>query len=82
MTKIQYSIDGNQVCARFDDFINLQESPAGFGDSLKEAFLGLLTDIADDGTIFSIDEDLKEWEKPWSDEFYNVDPLGVKVSDN
>lgn len=29
--------DGNAFCAHFDDFINLQESPAGFGDTTKEA---------------------------------------------
>lgn len=81
VVKIQYSIDGNQVCATFDNFINLQESPAGFGDSLKKAFLALLTEIAENGTIFSINEDFKEWEKPWSYEFYSVDPFGVEVSE-
>lgn len=35
--KIIYELDGNQWMARYDDFINLQESPAGFGDTHKEA---------------------------------------------
>lgn len=33
--------DGGKKCAVFGDFINLQESPFGFGDSFDEAFAGL-----------------------------------------
>jgi hypothetical protein len=29
--------DGNCMCAVFPDFINLQESPAGFGNTEEEA---------------------------------------------
>jgi hypothetical protein len=29
-------LDGNAWCATRDGFINLQESPAGFGDTLRE----------------------------------------------
>lgn len=34
-------IDGNKWCATFLDFDNLQESPAGFGDSPHEAVKAL-----------------------------------------
>lgn len=39
---IEVVFDGDQLCARFDDFINLQESPAGFGSSE----LGAIVDLA------------------------------------
>lgn len=32
-------LDGNAWCATRDDFVNLQESPAGFGSSRREAIL-------------------------------------------
>jgi hypothetical protein len=35
------SRDGNQWCATEKDFINLQESSAGFGDTMNEAILNL-----------------------------------------
>ena len=34
--------DGTAWCAHFDDFINLQESDAGFGDTTFEAVIKLL----------------------------------------
>jgi len=34
--------DGGARCAHFADFINLQESPAGFGDTDEEAIAALL----------------------------------------
>jgi len=34
---IRVFVDGNKWCAVFMDFINLQESPAGFGNSVAEA---------------------------------------------
>jgi hypothetical protein len=42
---IQVKKDGNQWCATQADFINLQESPAGFGDSPKEAIEALLLEV-------------------------------------
>lgn len=33
--------DGNQWCCVFGDFINLQESPAGFGESFDAALKDL-----------------------------------------
>jgi hypothetical protein len=30
---VDLEIDGNQWCAHRTDFVNLQESPAGFGES-------------------------------------------------
>lgn len=35
--KIIYKQDWDKICATFDDFVNLQESPAGFGDTEEEA---------------------------------------------
>jgi len=46
--KIHLQMDGNAVFASFsypgqkEDFINLMESPAGFGDTKKEAVMDLL----------------------------------------
>ena len=36
-----FFLDGNQWCCVFGDFINLQESPAGFGDSFETAMASL-----------------------------------------
>ena len=38
-------MDGNQHTACFEDFINLQESPCGFGDTEKEAILNLIEQV-------------------------------------
>ena len=35
--KVVYEMDGNQWCAHYEDFINLQESPCGFGDTQEKA---------------------------------------------
>jgi hypothetical protein len=35
-------MDGNQHTAQYDNFINLQESPLGFGDTKEAAVLHLL----------------------------------------
>ena len=40
-------LDGNQWCAHFSDFENLQESQAGFGDDCLEA----LADLAKQGLL-------------------------------
>jgi hypothetical protein len=40
---VVYEMDGNQWCAKFSDFINLQESLAGFGDTKDMA----LSDLSD-----------------------------------
>jgi len=42
---IVYELDGNQWCAHHINFINLQESPAGFGDTKKQAKKNLLEQI-------------------------------------
>lgn len=39
---IVLGVDGNQYTAVFDNFINLQESPCGFGSTQKEAVEELL----------------------------------------
>ena len=46
--QIKMQMDGNQVCAVWDDFISLQESKAGFGDTPGEAALELLIDTSKD----------------------------------
>lgn len=38
---IRFSQDGNMVCATYHDFINLQESPAGFGETRRLAMMAL-----------------------------------------
>jgi len=37
--------DGNAWCAVFGNFINLQESPAGFGDTTEEAIANLKEEL-------------------------------------
>lgn len=39
---IVFERDGNMICAHLNDFVNLQESPAGFGPTIKEAVTELL----------------------------------------
>ena len=46
------------------NFRNLPESPAGFGDSLKDAFLDYLKRVPKTKAM-----DLKEWELPWFKEY-------------
>ena len=41
-TRIILKKDGNQWCATYSDFINLQESEAGFGDTQIEAIQELM----------------------------------------
>lgn len=38
-TALNYVVDGDKIMATEHDFINLQESPAGFGDTISEAFI-------------------------------------------
>ena len=38
---ILFSQDGNMVCATYHDFTNLQESPAGFGETRRLAMMAL-----------------------------------------
>lgn len=61
--QIQYKVDGNAVMAHLEDFRNIQESPCGFGDSVKEAFLSLLPQIPKD-----VLWEAKEWEAEWQEE--------------
>ena len=42
---INYNQDGDKICATFEDFINPEDSPAGFWDTEDEARQNLL--IAD-----------------------------------
>jgi hypothetical protein len=38
-------MDGNEWCATRSDFINLQESPAGFGDTCLDALIALAREL-------------------------------------
>ena len=40
---VRFSMDGNMICATRPNFVNLQESPAGFGATPKEAKADLIT---------------------------------------
>jgi len=42
---VKLSQDGNQQCATRIDFINLQESPAGFGDTNLDAMIDLCKNL-------------------------------------
>ena len=44
-SNIRVFMDGNAFCATHLDFVNLQESPAGFGDTREEAIANLQKDI-------------------------------------
>lgn len=39
MTELYYivKLDGDKWCAHYSDFVNLQESPASFGDTAAQA---------------------------------------------
>lgn len=43
--KVIFKQDGDQICATFDDFVNLQESPAGFWKTEAEAKANLFQAI-------------------------------------
>ena len=62
-----YSIDGNQVCAVGEDFKDLQSSPAGFGDSLKEAFIDFHGGCGNKEV-----KNPHKWEIPWAEELNMV----------
>jgi len=45
---VKFFKDGNQWCAVFVNFTNLQECPAGFGNTCMEALDSLLLEIGDE----------------------------------
>lgn len=45
MKIVKYFKDGNKWCCVYENFINLQESLAGFGDTKEEARLDLINKI-------------------------------------
>ena len=69
---MNYSIDGNQVCATAHGFRNLALDDAGFGDSLKEAFFDLARKPYNKPKL----NDLISWEMPW------IDELEKQLADN
>lgn len=42
---IHIEYDGDVLCAKFSDFENLEESPAGFGLTVQEAINDLLNQM-------------------------------------
>lgn len=63
-----YSIDGNQVCAVDHGFKCLSTDHAGFGDSLKEAFLGYWRTLIKGQKSIPDLRDLMKWEIAWVNE--------------
>ena len=47
LLNLKVYMDGNKHCATLPNFENLQESPAGFGDTPRLAIEGLLYDLID-----------------------------------
>jgi hypothetical protein len=64
---MKYSIDGNQVCCVDVHFKCLATCHAGFGNSLRDAFI----DYWDNKKEHLSLRDLKEWELPWANEIRN-----------
>jgi hypothetical protein len=58
---MKYSIDGNQVCCVDVHFKCLATCHAGFGDSLREAFINYWSTTREIQSL----RDLEEWELPW-----------------
>ena len=46
MYDVLISMNGNMFCATFTDFINLQESPAGFGETSIDAAVNLFHEVS------------------------------------
>ena len=44
MRTINLQMDGNQICATWDDFDCLAVSPAGFGNNITEAVTSLIAE--------------------------------------
>ena len=44
MRSINLQMDGNQICATWDDFDCLAVSPAGFGNNITEAVANLINE--------------------------------------
>jgi len=62
---LYYSIDGNKVCAVGMGFQCLATCDAGFGGSLKEAFM----DYYNRSHIAPVINDCRVWEMDWALEF-------------
>lgn len=46
-------MDGDSWCAVEDDFIDLQISPAGFGDTEQEAISNLIEELKKEGNTYN-----------------------------
>lgn len=46
ISEVMLMMDGDQWCAHYNDFTNLQESPAGFGDTREDAVRELFSTSA------------------------------------
>lgn len=64
---MKYFVDGNQVCCVSVHFKCLATCHAGFGDSLKDAFINYWLSKKEQPIL----RDLKEWELDWGIELHN-----------
>jgi len=71
---MRYVIDGNQVCCTYHNFRNLQQDPAGFGDSLKDAFIDLIKQRP-----LKRHTELKPWEAVWVQEDHTDNPTTAEI---
>lgn len=53
--------DGKSLCCVFGDFVNLQESPAGFGATIADALRDLRDKTSDEERHDYIDDMLDVW---------------------
>lgn len=51
MLKLIFEMDGNSVCCHDENFVNLQESVAGFGDTIEEALSNYLKENDENAII-------------------------------
>ena len=53
--KIVLEMDENTIFAHWDDFVNIQESPCGYGYTVREAVEALLKDDPDRSNLDNVD---------------------------
>lgn len=58
---IDVKLDGNSWCATYPDFINLQESKAGFGDTPSVAVENLLSEDNQRKDLFKVEKAAREY---------------------
>jgi hypothetical protein len=71
MSKYNYLQDGNMICATLPGFVDIQESPCGFGETEEKATINLLEGLVKEARTI-IDEAY--------DEFSNWAPVRNKAA--